>query len=215
MSHTEAEPPLNSASGRVQIRPWQRPDTIAQEAWPRYDDPFATLWNLPRDHHLADDDGFHYVSSVPRRIWAIEDRQRRLIGRISLRDIEHHARRARLGISLGAPYVGQGLGTEALILFLDYFFGQYAFLAMLLDVAAFNRRAVRCYEKLGFRHIGSDWRNAGRDASLQQLNEPRYQDLMPFFRRGARGTQVQFYEMELHRDDWRTRRATAWKKTQP
>lgn len=214
MSQAEAEPPWNNASSRVRLRPWQRQDTLAQEAWPRYSDPFHTLWNLPRDQDALHDDAFHYVSPIPRRIWAVEDRQRRLIGRISLRDIDQHARRARLGISLGAPYVGQGLGTEAMILFLDYFFGQYAFLAMQLDVAAFNRRAVRCYENLGFRHVGSDWRNAGRNIGLQRLNEPRYHDLQPFFRQGERGTLVQFFEMELHRDDWRTRRDIAWNKAQ-
>jgi RimJ/RimL family protein N-acetyltransferase len=215
VNQAEADLPWNNASSRVRLRPWQRQDTLAQESWPRYNDPFHTLWNLPRDQDSSFyDEIFHNTSPIPRRIWAIEDRHRRLIGRISLRDIDQHARRARLGISLGAPYVGQGLGTEALILFLDYFFGQYAFLAMLLDVAAFNQRAVRCYENLGFRHVGSDWRSAGRDISLQRLNDPRYQDLQPFFRRNERSTLVQFYEMELHRDDWRTRRDIAWNKAQ-
>lgn len=194
---------LDVQGDRVRIRPWQHRDLIAQEMWPRYTEPFSNLWNTPRD--LIDNgyDTRSYASSSNMRyVWAIEDQQGRLIGRISLREVEPNADRARLGISLGAPYVGQGLGTEALTLFLDYYFGPMGFRVMLLDVAAFNRRAVRCYERLGFSYVGSDWRHVRYDPMLRLLNDPAYSNLAVFFRPDRRGAWVQFFEMELHRDQW-------------
>lgn len=194
---------------RVRIRPWQHRDLVEQELWPRYTDPFSTLWNTPRSITNDDKDysrPFSDTASI-RRVWAVEDMRQRLIGRISLREVEQQAGRARLGISLGAPYVGQGLGTETLSLFLDYFFGPMDFLTMLLDVAAFNRRAVRCYERLNFRYVGSDWRYVSHDASLRLLEDPVYSSLRPFFRRDRRGAWVQFLEMELYRDEWLQARA--------
>lgn len=189
-------------SERVRLRPWQRRDVLAQESWPRYTDPFNALWNIPRPMPLNEDGTFWYGGADSRRVWAVEDNQQQVIGRISLREIDQQTREARLGISLGAPYVGQGLGTEALTLFLDYFFGPLSFEMMLLDVAAFNRRAVRCYERLGFRTVDSDWRDAGRDFNPRLLDDPAYQELLPFFQRSRHGTFVQFLEMELHRTDW-------------
>lgn len=196
---------LDLRSARIRIRPWQRRDLLDQELWPGYTDPFNTLWNLPRSISIDDDEPVSFLTAGSRRVWAVEDRQQRLIGRISLREIELGARRARLGISMGAPYVGQGLGTEALVLFLDWFFGPLHFMTMLLDVAAFNQRAVRCYDQLGFRHVGNDWRDAGSDPSLRLLDDPAYREFRPFFRRERWRVAVQFYEMELHRHEWLAR----------
>lgn len=188
---------------RVTLRPWQRGDTLAQELWPRYTEPFSSLWNIPRS--ISYDDMVGRGWSGQRYAWAIEDRQRRLIGRISLREVDLQESSARLGISLAQPYVSQGLGTEALVLFLDHYFGPLGFARMSLDVAAFNRRAVRCYEGLGFSFVDNEWRSAGSDPSLRLLDDPRYADLAPFFRRNRFETFVEFYEMLLSRDDWHAR----------
>ncbi len=189
---------------RVTLRPWQRGDTLAQERWPRYTEPFSSLWNIPRPYSYEDFAGRNW--SGQRYAWAVDDRQRRLIGRISLREVDTEGASARLGISLAQPYVSQGLGTEALRLFLDHYFGPMGFAELKLDVAAFNRRAVRCYERLGFIHVESEWRGAGGDPAVRQLDDPRFADLRPFFRRNRFETQVEFYEMVLSREEWQRRR---------
>lgn len=185
---------------RVTLRPWQRGDTLAQELWPRYSEPLSSLWNIPRSINYQELAGRGWSSQ--RYVWAVEDERRRLIGRISLREVDPGEASARLGISLAQPYVGQGLGTEALNLFLDHYFGPLGFARMQLDVAAFNRRAVRCYEQLGFIYQGSEWRGAGNDPAVRLLDDPRFADLLPFFRRGRFETLVEFYEMSLSREAW-------------
>lgn len=189
---------------RVALRPWQRGDTLAQELWPRYTEPFSSLWNIPRV--VTYDDLLGRGWSGQRHAWAVEDQQRRLIGRISLREVDLNLASARLGISLSQPYVSQGLGTEAMRLFLDHYFGPLGFARMCLDVAAFNRRAVRCYERLGFSYVESEWRSAGNDPALRLLDDPRFADLQVFFRRNRFETFVEFYEMVLHAPEWQARR---------
>ncbi len=190
-------------SEHVRIRVWDRRDTSAQQHWPTYSDPFNELWNLPRSTKLGHD--FSSLFSSPtntRRMWAIENHSDCLVGRISLREIDQGKRRARLGISLHASYVSRGLGTEALTLFLDYFFYSLGFSTMVLDVAAFNERAVRCYKRLGFNYVGYEWRSTRNHACLRLLEEPSYHELQPFFRLGRRETLVQFIEMELPKQRW-------------
>jgi RimJ/RimL family protein N-acetyltransferase len=64
-------------------------------------------------------------------------------------------RRASLGIIIGEKaYWGRGYGTEAVKLMLDYGFGVLNLNSVELGVYSFNRRAIRCYEKVGFRRIG-------------------------------------------------------------
>ncbi|NTU85162.1 MAG: GNAT family N-acetyltransferase [Chloroflexales bacterium] len=188
---------------RVTLRPWHRGDTLAQELWPRYTEPFSSLWNIPRQITYEDLAGRSW--SGQRYAWAVEDSYRRLIGRISLREVDTVQASARLGISLSQPYVSQGLGTEALVLFLDHYFGPLGFERMVLDVAAFNRRAVRCYERLGFRYLESEWRSAGSDPSLRLIDDPRYLDVAPFFKRNRHEALVEFYEMDLTRSEWLAR----------
>jgi RimJ/RimL family protein N-acetyltransferase len=191
-------------SERVLIRPWEGRDDVGERLWPPYTDPFSPFWNIPRSRTLLDN--LFSLSFYPHRyVWAIEDHTSSLIGRISLRDIKYYLQQARLGISLSQAYTSKGFGTEALTLFLEHFFGPLGFGVMLLDVAAFNYRAVRCYERLGFQHVGTEWRRARPDPCLQLLDQPDYHHMLPFFQYQRSGIWVQFLEMALHKHHWEQR----------
>lgn len=187
-------------SARMLIRPWQHHDDIDADAWPPYSDPLEPIWNLPRHWDSNWKGGFEF--SGMRRAWAVEDAQGRLAGRISLREVDERRSSARLGITFSAPFVSRGLGTEALATFLDYFYSDLNFTRMMLDVAAPNRRAVRCYERLGFSYVGNDWRCVGHAFDRQLLDSPNYAHLRRYFRQSTRCFEVQFLEMELRREDW-------------
>jgi RimJ/RimL family protein N-acetyltransferase len=193
-------------SDRVSIRSWTFHDDELLDEWPPYNDPTEPLWNLPRQAAYGGDHwGQFFEGSGMRRTWAVEDRSGGLIGRISLRDIDTRRSQARLGITFGAPYIGRGLGTEALGLFLDHYFTELGFEVMLLDVAAPNQRAVRAYERLGFSHVGSDWRIADSRFDRRILTDPRYAQIYRFFRQGQRGLYVEFFEMRLLKEAWLAR----------
>lgn len=194
---------LDMQSTRVLIRPWEHHDDGIERTWPPYSDPFSAFWNIPRNRTLIEGIfSFSFGFGTYRWVWAIEDSNGTLIGRISLRDIKYYAQQARLGISLAEPYTSKGIGTEALSLFLDHFFGPLRFTTMRLDVAAFNLRAIRCYERLGFQHVGSEWRKTTPDPCLLLLDDPAYHHLLPFFRHERYTMWVQFLEMELTRRAW-------------
>jgi RimJ/RimL family protein N-acetyltransferase len=193
------------------VRLWRSQDDAAQRSWPRYTEPLSELWNIPRSTPLYDGLFTLGSTSFTRRVWAIDDLEGHLIGRISLRDIDQRKGRARLGISLTPSHVGRGLGTEALELFLDYYFREMHFTVMVLDVAAFNQRAVHCYARMGFQEIDSDWRKSSFDSNMHLLDSDTYQHLRPFFRRERFGVWVLFLEMELQRDVWLKRNtADGW-----
>jgi RimJ/RimL family protein N-acetyltransferase len=78
-----------------------------------------------------------------------------LIGRSMLFNINHVDRRAMFGIMIGEKdFWGQGYGQEATCLTLDYAFNLINLNSVSLGVFAFNKRAIRAYQKAGFKEIG-------------------------------------------------------------
>lgn len=78
-----------------------------------------------------------------------------LIGNCSLFNINPVHRTAEVGIFIGdEKHRGQGYGAEALELLLAYGFKILNLNNIMLKVFAFNQRAIRSYEKVGFRIFG-------------------------------------------------------------
>jgi RimJ/RimL family protein N-acetyltransferase len=78
-----------------------------------------------------------------------------LIGRGMLFDLDLVNRKAMLGIVIGAKaYWGQGYGQEAVRLLLEYAFSLLNLNSVMLGTFSFNRRAIHCYERVGFKEIG-------------------------------------------------------------
>jgi aminoglycoside 6'-N-acetyltransferase len=63
-------------------------------------------------------------------------------------------RHAGIDIYLSRRGQGQGLGAEAVSLLARFLFEQRGHHRLTIDPAAANHRAIRCYEKVGFRRVG-------------------------------------------------------------
>lgn len=73
------------------------------------------------------------------------------IGSVYLRDIDMHNEKAEFGIFLGEDSaIGKGYGTEATQLICRYGFEKLGLHKIMLRVFAFNKAAIRAYEKAGF-----------------------------------------------------------------
>ncbi|KQY82130.1 acetyltransferase [Paenibacillus sp. Root52] len=78
-----------------------------------------------------------------------------VIGDIVLMDMHSKNRSAHLRIAIdNAEHQGKGYGSEAMLLLLDYGYGICNLHRIELEVYAFNERAIRTYEKLGFQREG-------------------------------------------------------------
>jgi aminoglycoside 6'-N-acetyltransferase len=73
-------------------------------------------------------------------------------------------RSVELDIFVAAPLQGRGLGAEALRTALRHLFTERDHHRAVIAPAAANERAIRCYERVGFRPVGL-LRQADRDPS--------------------------------------------------
>jgi aminoglycoside 6'-N-acetyltransferase len=65
-------------------------------------------------------------------------------------DYEH----AGIDLFLGTPFHGRGLGTDAVRTMARHLVVDRGHHRLVIDPAAENERAIRCYEKAGFQHVG-------------------------------------------------------------
>ena len=79
----------------------------------------------------------------------------KMVGTLSLENVNHANRTAVLGIFIGEPdYRSNGYGTEAIKLLLDFGFNYMNLNAINLSVLSCNERAIKCYKKCGFKEAG-------------------------------------------------------------
>ena len=117
---------------------------------------------------------------LPERMaMAIDAADGRFIGYLALRDVSWRQREAELHICIGEKdFWGRGMGADALRTYLRYIFSSTCLHRVYLRVYADNRRAVRCYQKCGFRPRGilragtRQWRGF-RDLLLMEVADRR------------------------------------------
>ena len=63
-------------------------------------------------------------------------------------------RSASIDLFLGTPYHGRGLGTDTVRTLARYLIEERGHHRLTIDPAAHNERAIRCYERVGFRRVG-------------------------------------------------------------
>lgn len=79
----------------------------------------------------------------------------KMIGTVGLHEVDHVNRTATLGIFIGnKDYWSKGYGTEAIRLILDFGFNYLNLNNIDLALMEFNQRALKCYQKCGFKEIG-------------------------------------------------------------
>jgi RimJ/RimL family protein N-acetyltransferase len=160
---------------RVMLRELMREDVDLMAAWPKFHEP-PLLWaNLDLDRP-ADRDGWYERSrsNATRRRFTIFDRDARAIGTIGLRNVDYRFGEGTLGIIVNAGDVSRGLGTDAVRALIRYSFERLGLRKVYLDVAQGNDRARRCYEGVGFVHIGEHRGTEGLTYQDMVLTRDRY-----------------------------------------
>jgi len=193
----------------VIIREMRRDDIDAMMRWRPSADPVYQPFDFPKRSQTEHYAWFSDRARDPARLLCtVESCSGQVIGSLTLREMVC-PQSARLGITLGADHLSQGLGTEALRLFLDHYFERMGFARLDLDVATTNLRAIRCYLSLGFRETSRHWEIACHPSYRALALEAQYRHFRGCFRRQGTALEVQFLDMALTKADWRQRTADA------
>ncbi|HWQ29789.1 MAG TPA: GNAT family protein [Negativicutes bacterium] len=141
---------------RIYLSPVNPEDAEIYAGWINDIDVSIYLTSTPKLYSLQKEREILESLSKEGYCFAIIDAEKdKLIGNIGLEDVDFVDRKGVLGIFIGdKAYWGKGYGEEAIRLLLDYSFNILNLNSMMLIVNGFNKRAMRCYEKCGFKFIG-------------------------------------------------------------
>ena len=187
--------PLHAAG--LTLRCWTREDLEQLAAWPPYPFPYEAFRFSFADRTAVErDDVFAERERDPARITLTAIQDGACVGYLALLKIDWCARVVgNLGIRVHPEHCGQGIGSAMLRAVVDWGF-RCGLATFRLDVAASNRRAIRCYEKTGFRHVGEIWRPAS-DLKDVDLSTSMYDFLRPHVRfADLRNPELKFLIME-------------------
>ncbi len=114
-----------------------------------------------------------------------------ILGFVTLKKINFITRTAEIGLAVNPSLNGRGYGEAMLSAHLDYVYRNFPIDRIYLDVAEFNRRARRLYEKCGFMYCGSELK-----AYEHQLNKNLAIDFPEDFRLQDGRLLAKFLRME-------------------
>jgi diamine N-acetyltransferase len=143
---------------KVRLRAIERDDIPRFVKW--FNDPEVRQHlSMYRPLSLAQEEKWferHAELDPPDHVFAIETLAGVHIGNVGLHDINWKDRSAELGIVIGEKdHWSQGYGTASILVLLGYAFRELNLHRVFLRVDADNPRAIRCYEKCGFRREGT------------------------------------------------------------
>ncbi len=140
---------------RIIIKDLHLEDVYEMRNWGNHENPLIEDYNFPpmNDREIK----IWYTMKAKRlfnKYYGIRNEEGNVIGYMGIKDIGIIKRESTLGIVLDPNHVNKGYGTEILDTFLRYYFIEMKMRKMILEVAEFNKRAYRVYEKIGFKPVG-------------------------------------------------------------
>ncbi len=142
----------------VMLRPMTEQDTDNVIKWrnsPSVMENFIFRTPLDREAHLNWYNNRVLTGDVAQFIIVDTDTDTD-VGSVYLRDIDKQHKKCEFGIFIGEESCrGKGIGSSAAKLILDYAFQELELNRVFLRVFAQNPRAIKSYEKAGFKHEGT------------------------------------------------------------
>lgn len=165
---------------RVKIGEFNIQDVYFMRNWGKHDNPLFEDYNFPQ---MDDDEIVEWYESktlgMNKKYFSVYNEHDRFIGYLGIKHIRRMLKESTLGIVFDPNFLNEGYGTEAIKTFLKYYFSDLGMKTLILEVAKFNKRALRCYEKCGFV-IVDEYIRRFFDESLD-INSPYFQNEIDSF----------------------------------
>jgi diamine N-acetyltransferase len=172
---------------QVYLRPLEREDLAQLQVWENDAEIRGLTGEVTPSNFAAMEDYFERVRKDPSRIWfvIVVKEDERMIGEAGLLRIFPPWRTTDLSIIIGDRGAwGKGHGLETINLLLDYAFGYLNFHRVAIGVVGTNERALRFYEKVGFKQEGIQrdgyfYNHAYQDFVMMSILEDEFRERPP------------------------------------
>ena len=141
---------------RIRLKPIELEDVYQMINWGSHENTLLFDYNLPSFTAEELEEWYNYkTNSFRKKYYSVFNEEDKLIGYIGIKNIRKILKESTLGIVIDPNYVNMGYGTEIIQTYLYYYFNELNMKTMYLEVAKFNKRAIKCYEKCGFSIVST------------------------------------------------------------
>jgi diamine N-acetyltransferase len=170
---------------RLYLRPVEKGDLSLLQIWANDPELRGLIGQTMPTSQAGMDEFLERLQTDRNRVWfvVVINENHQVIGEAGLLRMFHPWRNTDLTIIIGDETArGKGFGTEATNLLLDYAFGYLNFHRVSIGVVGTNARAIRFYERIGFRKEGVQrdgyyYNHSYQDFVMMSLLEGEYREL--------------------------------------
>ncbi len=144
----------NIKGKKIKITLFKLEDALQMRKWGSHDNPLFSDYNFPLEDYSEIREWYNAkIFGINKKYYSVYNEENKFIGYLGIKNIRKILKEATLGIVFDPNYINKGYGTETLRTFLDYYFNVLGMRSLLLEVAKFNKRAMRVYKKNGFKIV--------------------------------------------------------------
>jgi len=169
----------------VYLRPMEKDDLKQLYAWINNPEIRGLIGEVFATSQTGIEEYLAKIQADPNRVWfgIVIQEDDQLIGEAGLLRMFPAWRATDLSIIIGDKTVwGKGYGNEAMELLLDYAFGHLNYHRVAIGVVGTNERALRFYERIGFKREGIQrdgyyYAHEYQDFIMMSLLEDEYREM--------------------------------------
>ncbi|NLY09467.1 MAG: GNAT family N-acetyltransferase [Tissierellia bacterium] len=139
------------------IAPMEREHIDSMMNWGKHDDPMMLCYNFPYRQKEELDAWFKMKTGPWNNRYFSIIREDQTLGYLGLKKIDFRYRVCELGLVINPDFMGYGIGSKVLHLFLRHYFFDLNMSKIKLTVAVANERAQALYKNEGFRQLKKRW----------------------------------------------------------
>ncbi len=142
---------------KVILRPFEVEDLASLMVWNNQAELRAQIGQVYPESRKSAEEWFERMNEDKSRVWfaVVRKSDGKLVGEAGLLRMFFPWRNTDLTMIIGDETArGQGLGSEAIVLLMDYAFGYLGFHRISIGVVGFNKKAIAFYERVGFKREG-------------------------------------------------------------
>lgn len=181
---------------KVRLESMKLRDIDAMMQWGRHEEDLFDDYNFPYMSEQEREQWFHFKTRGKKRCFSVFDQEGLLVGYISLRNVNRILKRAEMGIVFNPSLLSRGYGTDAMRTLLQWYFKELGYRKLILNVAAYNKRALRAYEKVGFQKVSEHY-SEFLNMAVDPLHDERYLEIRRYFRKRWERIEVLHYKMQI------------------
>ncbi|MCT4595439.1 MAG: GNAT family N-acetyltransferase [Anaeromicrobium sp.] len=186
----------------VYIRSMTREDVSAMVKWTKHENPLFFHYNFPQMSERDCDRWFYErTKRMGRRNFIIENKEREIVGYMSIRNIKLFGRSSELGIVMNPAQMNKKYGRSAILKFMEYYFYNMNMKKLKLRVAEYNERALKCYESCGFKNLGQRY-ELFEDQDSEVFTNDKYKEYKKYFRYKRDRKLLKYIHMEITKEKY-------------